>query len=403
MKKYFLLSICLLLAVSVLSQNLNIYNVPSNIRKPGVYIDYNLTLANQGLVQNPQVVLLIGMKSDDGVGTIGTLYEIFDSYAGSSVFGSTSNIASMINSAIVANPYVSIFAMAFDSSTSAYAISTTMVVSTTRFQTVLDNVFPSRFNFIVPAVNSTDFLLVLKTHIETAGNAIEQRGQVAVFAFTTSASFNSTNTMTLATTAAAALNSGRMLSVCYPNPAAHHYNVAAAVASVLASTSDPALPFNGVQLTGITPAPVVSRLSRTQQESLMTKGCTPIEVGQGSASQIVRTITTFMTQSGAPSIALLDVNVILILDYTRLAIRTRLLQQFPRQKFTDRAISQIRSAIISVLKNEEQLEILQDINANIPGLILERNIQDNTRLDIAIPSPIVPGLYIIAAELRLIL
>src|SRR3990172_6677383 len=382
MKKYFLLSICLLLAVSVLSQNLNIYNVPSNIRKPGVYIDYNLTLGNQGLVQNPQIVLLIGMKSDDGVGTIGTLYEIFDSYAGSSVFG---------------------FGMVFDYSTSASEISTTMVLSTTRFQTVLDNVFPSRFNFIVPAVNSTDFLLLLKTHIETAGNAIEQRGQVAVFAFTTSASFNSTNTMTLATTAAAALNSGRMLSVCYPNPAAHHYNVAAAVASVLASTSDSALPFNGVQLTGITPAPVVSRLSRTQQESLMTKGCTPIEVGQGSASQIVRTITTFMTQSGAPSIALLDVNVILILDYTRLAIRTRLLQQFPRQKFTDRAISQIRSAIISVLKNEEQLEILQDINANIPGLILERNIQDNTRLDIAIPSPIVPGLYIIAAELRLIL
>ena len=49
----------------------------------------------------------------------------------------------------------------------------------------------------------------------------------------------------------------------------------------------------------------------------------------------------------------------------------------------------------------EQLEIVEEVEANAAGVICERDLQDPNRLDCRIPSDVVNGLHVFAGVIDL--
>lgn len=268
-------------------------------------------------------------------------------------------------------------------------------------QAALTVVFGTQYDIIITPYNNDTSLAELKTHLETVSNAIEQRPGIGVYAVT--------GILAAATTLAGQLDEGRLLC------AYHRYSsstiiqsmpceLAAAMAATMAFEEDPARPLNTLALIGIAPANIADRLSRTEQENLLYNGVTPIEVGPGETVQIVRAISTYTVDAqGVADISLLDITTIRTLDYVRAALRTRIALRFPREKLSTKTPPRVRSELIDVLKQLESLEIVENVTANLPGIIVELDSQDPNRLDAKIPVDVVNGLHVFAGRIDLIL
>lgn len=239
-------------------------------------------------------------------------------------------------------------------------------------------------------------LTALRSHLDAVSHALEQRGAIGVYAHT--------GTLAQATTLAGQINSGRITCALLPGTTSPAWEVAAAYASVIASEEDPARPLNTLALSPVAVPPVAKRLGRMEQESALYNGCTPLEVGPGEKVQIVRAITTYTRDpQGVEDIALLDLTTIRTLDYIRTACRERISLRFPREKLTNRTAAKVRSELIDVLYKLEELEIVEEVKANLPGLIVERDLQDPNRLDAKIPADVVNGLHVFAGRIDLLL
>ena len=239
-------------------------------------------------------------------------------------------------------------------------------------------------------------LTILREHLDNVSGPLEQRGAIGVYA--------STGTLSAATTLAGQLNAGRITGAVLPGSATPAEQIAAAYAAVLASEEDPARPLNTLALTGVTVPPVASRLGRTEQEVCLKNGVTPLEYGPGDAVQIVRAISTYTVNAeGVADVSLLDITTIRALDYVRKALRERVSLRFPREKLSTRTPPKVRSELLDVLRKLEQLEIVEEVEANADGVVVERDVQDANRLDAKIPVDVVNGLHIFAGRIDLLL
>ena len=150
--------------------------------------------------------------------------------------------------------------------------------------------------------------------------------------------------------------------------------------------------------------PIASRLSRTEQESCLNNGATPLEVGPGEIVQIVRAISTYIHDpQGIDDISLLDITTIRTLDYVRKSVRTRIALRFPREKLSSKTPEAVRDQILDVLYQLQDLEIVEEVEANAAGVICERDMQDPNRLDAKIPTDVVNGLHVFAGRIDLLL
>lgn len=239
-------------------------------------------------------------------------------------------------------------------------------------------------------------LTALREHLDNIGGPMEQRGAIGVYA--------STGTLSAATTLAGQLNAGRITGALLPGSTTPPEQIAAAYAAVLASEEDPARPLNTLVLTGVTVPPVASRLGRTEQEVCLKNGVTPLEAGPGDVVQIVRAISTYTVNAeGTADVSLLDITTIRTLDYVRKAIRERISLRFPREKLSTRTPAKVRSEILDVLRGLESLEIVEEVDANADGVVVERDLQDANRLDAKIPTDVVNGLHVFAGRIDLLL
>ena len=171
-----------------------------------------------------------------------------------------------------------------------------------------------------------------------------------------------------------------------------------------ASEDDPARPLNSLELTGITVPPDSAKLSRTEQEVALKNGVTPLEVGAGEVVQIVRAISTYTKNAaGVADISLLDMTTIRTMDYVARAIRERIELRFPREKLSTRTPPKVRSEILDVLRQLEELEIVEEVQANAEGVICERDLQDPNRLNCRVPADVVNGLHVFAGVIDLLL
>ena len=472
------------------SKNISFDNIPSSIRKPGAYFEFNTTLAVNSLPANVQPALIIAQRL--AAGTVAALVptRVYSSNDAAVYFGRGSLAHRMVRAALKANPYMDLTVCALDDGAGVAASGTFTFVNTATgsgvvnvyigndlvqmavasgdliatlatnlaaainaiadlpvtaaanlgvvtvtarnkgvisnqidleatitagigttiaavamangtvdptIQSALDKVYASQYSIIITPYNDATALGTLKTHLDAVSGPIEQRPGVGYFATDTALA----TAITLATTT---LNSGRLVGAFLRGTRSPSYEIAAAYAAVRASESDPARPLNYLTLAGIAAPVEAQRLTRAEQESALANGVAPLQVGPGQTVQIVRAITTYTKNAAAvPDISLLDVTTIDTLDYTRRAVRERLLLRFPRVKLSAKTPARVRTEVLDILNRLERLEILENVAANYPGVIVERDEQDPNRLDIRIPADVVNGLHIIAGRIDLIL
>jgi phage tail sheath gpL-like len=252
------------------------------------------------------------------------------------------------------------------------------------------------YTILVPAWYSQTALTALRTHINTYTDSVEQQSILGVGAVT--------STISAATALAASLNSGSISLALMPGTTSTARQLAAAYAAMIASEEDPARPLNTLVLTGIAVPPVAKRLGRTEQETCLKNGVTPLEVGAGDVVQIVRAVSTYTkSAAGADDVSLLDLTTMRTLYYVRQACRERIRLRFPREKLSNKTPIAVRSELLDVLKKLEDLEIVEAVDDNAAGLVVERSAQDANRLNASIPTDVVNGLHVFAGRIDLLL
>jgi phage tail sheath gpL-like len=262
-------------------------------------------------------------------------------------------------------------------------------------QSVLDVIFAAGHQILVIPYLQDDVLTAVRDHLDLVSNGVEQRGVTAIYA--------SGGAIADVKTRIEDLNPKRIVGGYLRGQTNWSPEIAAALAFVLASESDPARPLNGLPLLGIAAPDVGDWLSRTEQEDLLHNGITPLEVGAGKKVLIVRMISGYTVNDiGVPDPSLLDITTIRSLDYTRRSCRERILLRFPRVKNSASRRRAIRSELLQVLKQLEELEIVQNVEANKDMLVVLEDATDRTRANSRIPADIVRGLHVLAAEIDLL-
>ncbi len=260
----------------------------------------------------------------------------------------------------------------------------------------LAKVFGEQYHIVATPYNDQTSLTSLRDHLDAVSGPMEQRDAIGVFALDTA--------LATATTLAGQINAGRVLGAYLRGTRSPSYEVAAAMAAVLAFEEDPARPLNTLPLKGIAAPAVKDRFSRTEQENLLHNGITPLEVGPGERVQIVRAVSTYTKDpQGIEDISLLDITTIRTLAYVRKACRERISLRFPREKLSSKTAPRVRTELLDVLKKLELLEIVEEVEANKDGVIVQRSLQDPNRLDAAIPVDVVNGLHVFAGRIDLLL
>ena len=129
----------------------------------------------------------------------------------------------------------------------------------------------------------------------------------------------------------------------------------AALAGAIASGTDPAIPLNGAELSGL--EGLTEDYTDNDIDLLVRGGVTPLESVGGVVSP-VRGITTRTTTGGAADSTWRELTTILIVDDIIPSIRTALRSRFSRAKNTARGRSAIRSQGIVELEKKVAAEII---------------------------------------------
>jgi len=96
------------------SPNVSFDKIPSSIRKPGKYFEFNTKLAKRSLPTNLQRVLLVGQRLSTGTVAALTPVNVFSDEEAATYFGSGSIAHRMASAAIEANRYAQITVVAVD-------------------------------------------------------------------------------------------------------------------------------------------------------------------------------------------------------------------------------------------------------------------------------------------------
>lgn len=358
--------------------------IPASIRKPGAYFEFNTSLAVRSLPTNAQSICLIVPLGAGATLAANVPTQVFSAAEAKTLAGAVA--AEMVDAAIKAYRYV--------------AISIVGVVvqgdAEPDIATALDATALGGFTILVPAWFSATAMTALRTHITTYTDSIEQQSIIGVGAVV--------STLSSSIALAAALNAGAISVALLPGTTSTARQVAAAYAAVIASEEDPARPLNTLVLTGINAPAINSRLGRTEQETALANGVTPLEVAAGDVVQIVRAVSTYTkSAAGADDESLLDLTTMRTFYYVRTACRTRIRLRYPRSKLSSKTPAAVRGELLDVLKKLEELEIVEEVDANAAGLVVERSTQSASRLNSSIPADVVNGLHVFAGRIDLIL
>ena len=193
----------------------------------------------------------------------------------------------------------------------------------------------------------------------------------------------------------------RVVCVCYHGAHGEEPELAAAMAAALADSNDPALPFNGVNLNGITPVEDQYKLTFERVEAALRKGVCMIQTGADGVPEIVRAISTYRMNpdSGEDDDLMLDINGALTIDYTRKVMRTAASKE-RRRKNTAPARRNLRSVFMAEALKLEKAEILENVTATADQLTVTQDNDDKTRANAEIPSHWVRGMHVIATTLN---
>lgn len=479
------------------SENIPFNNVPSTIRKPGNYSEFNFSAAIRNLPANNPKIAILAQKTASGSATADKPIKILSQEDGV-LYGGQGSIADLtISSLLKVNPNLSVdlvpiddaggspsvgtitvanvptstgtlriwignvlvevtvtsgdavndIAAAIDTAIQAKehlmpvtsGVSTAVVTLTARNDGLLGNniaisyeainiltttfvvvqpvsgatdpsitnalaaIFPKKYDYILCTLNDATNLGLLKAHLVSVSSALEKRRGMGIYGWNQAQA-------TVETLAGTTMNYERLSvgSVTYDKTTSQghslDYEIAGAYCAANASVNDPALPRNGVVLTGIAPPSIDNRYSRSEQESMLYNGVTPLDVNFNEEVNIVRAITNYTTSSaGYPDPARLDITTILSMDFGAFAIEFRQAETFQQAKKTKKSKDKVETQILDVMRQLEDLEIWHNIDEYGPQVMVEDDLQDFARVNTSIPTPVVLGLHVLGNKFNLVL
>lgn len=152
------------------------------------------------------------------------------------------------------------------------------------------------------------------------------------------------------------LNSERMVLIALDEDNSEENGAfSASFAAICATTSDPALPFNGAELVDANIGALC--FSDAEMSTLITAGATVLENLNGTTS-VVRAVTTKTATDGVDDYTWRELNTILIVDEVIPEIRDTLKLMFSRTKNTAQTRSAIKTQVLILLEKYLAAEII---------------------------------------------
>ena len=192
----------------------------------------------------------------------------------------------------------------------------------------------------------------------------------------------------------------RVVVACYHGADGQEPEIAGALAAALADSQDPAVPFNGVNLGGVTAVADQYKLTFERVERALNKGVCMIQTGADGKPEIVRAVSTYRMNpdTGLDDDLMLDINGALIIDYTRMVIRQATAKE-RRRKNTAAARRNLRSIILTEAIKLDDAEILENVRESADQLTVVQDSVDKSRANARIPAYWVRGMHVVAATL----
>lgn len=195
------------------------------------------------------------------------------------------------------------------------------------------------------------------------------------------------------------------------------FEFAAAWAAQIAKEgqTDPARPFQTLELVGILPPSETERFTAMENNSLLYDGISTFYVDNAGKVRIQRAITMYQKNAmGADDIAYLDVNTMLTLMYLRYDFRTQILTRYPRAKLANDGVQvgpgqQVmtpklgKAEAINIFRGWESLGLVENIDQFKQDLVCRRSTTDPNRLEWLIPPDLINQFRVGAAVIQFLL
>ena len=195
------------------------------------------------------------------------------------------------------------------------------------------------------------------------------------------------------------------------------YEHAAAIAGHIAAegSTDPARPFQTLELAGIVPAANADQFTYAERNSLLFDGIATVKVDSAGVVRIDRAITTYQKNDvGGADIAYLDVNTVLTLMYMRWDWVNYISGKYPRHKLADDGVRAAagqpiitpkigKAEAIARFRVWEDLGIAENIDQFKNDLICQRSSSDPNRLEWTLPPDLVNQFRIGATSIQFLL
>ena len=200
-----------------------------------------------------------------------------------------------------------------------------------------------------------------------------------------------------------------LMAVWMPDTGSPTYSIgemAAASAARVASLPVPFNPRDNVTIKGVEapedPAEWITVGLGLESESALDKGWTPLKVKPNGEVAFVRSVTTRITVDGVvEATAYYDVQDFMVLYYFRRAVYSRLNQSdLKAVKASVETAKLVRSEIIRLMQLFEDNGMFQVVDKLAPLVQVERSDSDRHRFDVAIPVNVIPGLHVIATNIK---
>lgn len=195
------------------------------------------------------------------------------------------------------------------------------------------------------------------------------------------------------------------------------WEVAAAfvATSAPALINDPARPLQTLTLSGVLAPAIDDRQTLSERNVLLYDGISVVMISSDSTVRVARAITTYQKNTfDVVDDAWLDVNTPATLWTVLRRMERRMTSKFPRHKLANdgtrfgpgQAVVTpkiIRAEIVALYRDLEFEGLVENVDAFIQNLIVERNVTDPNRVDILLPPDFVNQLRVLAikAQFRL--
>ena len=265
------------------------------------------------------------------------------------------------------------------------------------------------FNVLAVPFTDTTSLTSLEGELASRASAARKIGAVAIGA--------KTGTLGTLSSLGNGRNSPRSSIVGTNLSPTSPWEFAAAEAAVVSKYAaiDPARPFQTLPLVGVLAPAAKDRFTQAERNSLLFAGISTYTVASDGTVQLERTISTYKTNAaGGADPAWLDINTPLTLDFLRFDYINLVTSKYSRHKLANdgtnfgagQAIvtpSVMRAELVARFRAWEELGLVEDFDQFKQDLIVERNRQDPSRLDVLMPPNLVNGLRVLATKIAFIL